>query len=123
MNESEYIDNNTFYNPRTYSYRDMLDAWMEGRLNLVKWGVGEGDKPGFSSWMYEKYNVKNGGLIQACLHPSKQEIYDVLDTVPYFRSENESASIIMKHFKGLCNPQMVKEIVNQYRRENFTNDI
>lgn len=36
---------------KTYSYRDMMECWVEGRKNLVEWGVGEGDKPDFSSWM------------------------------------------------------------------------
>ena len=39
-----------------YSWRDMMDCWNAGRENLVRWGIGDGDKPGFSKWIEEFYN-------------------------------------------------------------------
>ena len=42
-----------------YSYRDMLDCWIAARENLVRWGVGEGDKPDFASWIKEYHSNKN----------------------------------------------------------------
>lgn len=126
MNEREIENNKDGCKSQNYSYRDMMDAWTEGRLNLVKWGCGDGDKPDFASWMRQKFSDKSTGMLHACLPPNKKEIkeiYDILDTIPYFRSENESVSIIMKHFKGHCNPQMVREIINEYIKENFTDGI
>jgi hypothetical protein len=40
---------------RKYSYRDMLDCWIAGRENLVRWGIGAGDKPDFSSWIKQAF--------------------------------------------------------------------
>lgn len=45
---------------RQYSYRDMLECWVEARKNLVEWGVGNGDKPDFSSWMSKRFNDTEG---------------------------------------------------------------
>jgi len=60
MNEEKY----NFFNPhpvetRTYSYRDMLDCWIAGRENLVRHGIGDGDKPDFSSWMKQFFSSKS----------------------------------------------------------------
>jgi len=41
---------------RTFSYRDMLDAWVAGRKNLKEWGEGEGDKPDFASWIRSNFD-------------------------------------------------------------------
>ena len=49
---------------KTYSYRDMLDAWVAGRKNLVEWGVGEGDKPDFASWIQEKFGDTSRGAVK-----------------------------------------------------------
>jgi hypothetical protein len=47
---------------RQYSYRDMLDAWQAGRINLVTWGVVDGDKPDFGSWMRERFGNSTTGI-------------------------------------------------------------
>lgn len=41
-----------------YSYRDMLDCWIAGRENLVRHGIGDGDKPDFSGWIKEYHSNK-----------------------------------------------------------------
>jgi len=55
-NEEKY----NLFNPHPaesykYTHRDMLDCWIAARENLVRWGVGQGDKPDFSVWIKEYY--------------------------------------------------------------------
>ena len=59
MNESkEELSNPHPSETYKYTYRDMLECWISARENLVRWGVGDGDMPGFSSWCKDFYHRK-----------------------------------------------------------------
>jgi hypothetical protein len=57
-NETETLVNPHPCKTYQYSWRDMLDCWIAARENLVRWGIGDGDKPDFSVWIKEYWKEK-----------------------------------------------------------------
>lgn len=82
MNETQEKYN--LFNPhpvetRKYSFCDMRECWVAARENLVRWGVGEYDKPDFSSWVKEKFAENANDLTTPKQYP----------TIPELIAENE----------------------------------
>lgn len=50
-------------------------------------------------------------LIQACQHPSKEDIAQILTQIPAWKTLTVKVLIgeIMRHFKGACNPAVIRE--------------
>jgi hypothetical protein len=76
MNENEESHrslNNDPIQSRKYTYTDMRECWIEGRKNLVEWGIGDGDKPDFHVWIRKNFGTKED---QICKHNgSSQKIF------------------------------------------------
>ena len=59
--------------------------------------------------------VMRTDLMHACLPPDRDEIYRLLDLFENAKyTENYIVSLVMKHFRGRCNPVLVREIVSEY---------
>lgn len=57
MNEKEQENINDIRNI-SYSYKDILEAWIAGRDNLLKYGDSNGDTPDFLTWLKNRNKVK-----------------------------------------------------------------
>ena len=58
-------------------------------------------------------------LPNACISPSKEDILNILIGVPtyYSRSENFLVESVMRHYKGKCNPALVRQTIQDILAE------